>query len=330
MKQLGLLFCGLLLLLGITSCGPIIQIIDVDVKIPATVPVDFTGKQIAIFNTLFTDSCRVGEVPLFINDSILINKFAEGFKDRLALDLSVDSETILVYNHFFEKEAMDTIINKEYLYQLAEQTGADAIVLIDSLFIGNIEESTYRYSSFNGEYSFLFLPYLVVMRIFDIEEDMFVASLPVADTIFWEVLSLRSGLQSVMYQKVVNSLPSATQHIGSTIAQLLQPQWETQERVLFFYFSTSWYDALEHAFMFEWDDARDIWVSITKKSKNPKRLAYAAYNLAVAAEVTGKIELAKQWLDLSTKYMKIPEITHYRNMLDDRGRQQRAMLMRVE
>jgi hypothetical protein len=91
-----------------------------------------------------------------------------------------------------------------------------------------------------------------------------------------------------------------------------------------------WYKALEHAIMFEWEEARDIWLALTKSRKNQKMISFAAYNLAVASEMLGQIELAGEWLDLSKQYLHIPEITHYRQMLDERKQQQQSILLQLE
>ena len=125
-------------------------------------------------------------------------------------------------------------------------------------------------------------------------------------------------------------MPETAEYLGSLAAKFTQPQWETQERVLFFFSSAPWYKALEHAFMFEWEEAQNIWLMLTKENKNHKKVAYAAYNLAVASEMMGRFDLAKEWLDMSGKYLKIPEVKYYMQILDERKQQQRFILLQVE
>ena len=81
--------------------------------------------------------------------------------------------------------------------------------------------------------------------------------------------------------------------------------------------------------MFEWEEARNIWLAQTNQTRNFKKIAFAAYNLAVASEMTGHIDLAKEWLDLSLKYLNIPEIRQYQQMLDERKQHQRVMQLQL-
>ena len=50
MSRIGIYLFGMALFYGIGACGPAIQLVAVEVKLPAIYPVDFVGKEIAIFN----------------------------------------------------------------------------------------------------------------------------------------------------------------------------------------------------------------------------------------------------------------------------------------
>ena len=320
-------------LLGITfvvfqvSCGPTIQLIDVEVKLPATHPVHFENKEIAIFNALYD---TVGQLGLVWNDSLLINKVAEGFRNQLAADLSIDPDSISVYNHFCGQNARGTIEDKEYLYSLSEQTGAYTLVLIDSLRRGDFERIQTKTSA-TSEYIPIFVSaeWEMVFRIFDVQSDQFIARFATKDTLVWNIIA-KDRDRELIKTKLLLSIPETAQSLGEAMARITQPQWETQERVLFFFPSSSWFKAMDHAFMFEWEDAQTIWLEITKTKKNYKKIAYSAFNLAVASEMNGRIDLAKEWLDLASKYIKIPEIKYYQQMLDERKQQQRILIMQVE
>ena len=49
-----------LLMGGMVACGPVIQIVNVDVKLPAVHPIHFGVENIAVFNALYdtTEFCR--------------------------------------------------------------------------------------------------------------------------------------------------------------------------------------------------------------------------------------------------------------------------------
>ena len=306
----------------ITSCGAMIQIIDVDVKLPAEHPVSFDADNITLFNTLYDTSEQ--DFPVW-NDSLLINKVAEGFRSQLANDLSIDPDSISIFNHYCGDTSRGTLDDKEYIYSLSEQTGARTLVLIDSLKIGEFAHKQ-TMSAAGSEYRPVYIDavWQMVFRIFDMESDAFTARFAFKDTLYWNIIS-RNIDNLAVERRIVNSLPETATYLGGLAAKITQPQWETQERVLFFYSGVKWFKAMEHAFSFEWESARDLWLSITQETKNPKKLAFAAFNLAVASEMMGHVDLAKEWLELARKYLNIPEVIHYQQMLDERKQQQNTL-----
>lgn len=326
MKKFGLLVFALGA--GLTACGPMIQLIDVEVKLPASHPVSFNNREIAIFNALYDHTATPQESEW--NDSLLINKVAEGFRDQLAADLLIDSDSISVFNHFCGQTARGDLDDKEYIYSLSELTGAQTLVLIDSLWRGDFEYVPTK-SAAVPAYSPLYVSatWQMVFRIFDMKDDQFIARLVIKDTLHWVVIA-QNGDSSLIETKLLLSMPETAHHLGAAVAQITLPQWETQERALFFFSGASWEKALEHAFMFEWEEAQRIWLSLTKDTKNYKKIAYAAYNLAVASEMMGQFDLAREWLHLAGQYITIPEITLYLQMLDERKQQRQVLLMQVD
>ncbi|MCL2727874.1 MAG: DUF6340 family protein [Bacteroidales bacterium] len=317
-----------LLGVGMTACGAMIQIIDVDVKLPAEHLISFEDRtDIAIFNALY-DTEEFEEAVW--NDSLLVNKVAEGFRNQLATELSLDSESISVFNHFCGQSARGTLDDKEYIYSLSEQTGAQLLVLIDSVKLSDFQHIRQKMPA-TSEYKpyYISAVWQMVFRFFDVEKDRFVARFVFNDTLFWNVVA-RDRDSILINRKLELSIPETAEYLGSLVARKTRPQWETQERALFFFPNKTWYKALDHAFMFEWEEAQNVWLSLTKKGKNPKKIAYAAYDLAVALEMMGRIDLAKEWLELASKYQNIREVKHYLQMLEERRQQQGAILLQLE
>ena len=319
---------ALSLISAVAACGPVIQIIDVEVKLPAERLITFEDKEhIALFNALYSYE-DYENAPW--NDSLLINKVAEGFRNQLAVELSIDPESIPVFNHFCGETALGaTLDDKEYIYSLSQESGARLLVLIDSVKLSDFQQvlpksivtSEYKTFYINAEWQMIF-------RFFDMEKDQFTARLLFRDTLEWNVIAKeRDSL--LIIKKLSISIPETAQYLGSLVARKIRPQWETQERALFSFSGRSWYKALDQAFMFEWEEAQNTWLSITKKNKNYRKVAFAAYNLAVASEMMGQIELAKEWLELANKYVNIPEIKHYTQMLNER-KQQQVILLQVD
>ena len=317
-----------LFLAGTVACGPVIQLIDVDVKLPAEYPLLFDSGNIGVYNALYDTTDGVG---VRWNDSLLINKVAEGFRDRLAAGFALDPEDIPIYNHFCGQTAGGTLDDKAYVYSLSDQTGARSLVLIDSLWHGDFEHfsSVATLTADNYKLIYISMPWQMVFRFFDMDLDRFTARFALSDTLIWNVYAKEKDTLLIA-NKVRSSLPEAASYMGAAVARLTQAQWETQERVLFSFTGGKWYKALDHAYMFEWEEAQAIWLALTKETKNRRKIAYAAYNMAVASEMMGRIDLAKEWLELSAKYMDIPEIGLYLQLLEERKQQQNAIVWQME
>ena len=309
--------------MSLSGCGAMIQIIDVDVKLPAEQPYRFNNREIAIFNAIYDST---GLERSMWNDSLLINKVAEGFRNQLSTDLFLDIDSIPVYNHFFCDATYDVLEDKEYIYALSEQIGARTLVFIDSLRPTDFELIRYRIGLPDRLVPILATTeWQMVFRFFDIDSDRFITRIAIKDTLFWNIIT-KDQDSLLVVNKLISSLPETALYLGSAAAKKMLPQWETQERVLFLYPGFLWNKAMEHAFMFEWEEALKIWLSISRSTKNPRKIAFAAYNLAVASEMMGYIDLAKEWLDLSRKYQNITEINHYARLLEERDQQRRKML----
>ena len=317
-----------LFLAGTVACGPVIQLMDVDVKLPAEHSLPFDSGNIGIFNALYDTAGVAGRGW---NDSLLINKVAEGFRDRLAEELSLDREDIPIYNHFCGQTAGGTLDDKAYIYSLSDQTGARSLVLIDSLRHGDFERVTTGATLTTDGYKLVYISnaWQMVFRFFDMDQDRFTARFAFSDTLVWNVYA-RDRDSLLIDTKVRSSLSEAASFMGAAVAKLTRAQWETQERVLFSFKGGKWYKALDHAYVFEWEEAQALWLALTKEAKNGRKVAYAAYNLAVASEMLGRMDLAKEWLELSAKYMDIPEIKRYAQMLEERIQQQRVMVLQKE
>jgi len=317
----------LLLLGGMAACGPVIHLIDVDVKLPAQHSVHFESGNIAVFNALYDTTGLMGTVW---NDSLLINKVAQGFRDRLAAELSLYPEEIPIYNHFCGQTPGGTLEDKEYIYSLSDQTGARFLILIDSLRHGDFEYVNTMLAPAGDGYRSIYVskPWQMVFRFFDMDADKFTAHFSFNDTLFWNILA-RERDSTLVHRRINASLHETAEYLGSAMAKMTQPQWETQGRALFSFSGSQWYKALDHAYMFEWEEAQTVWLALTQEIKNYRKIAYAAYNLAVASEMMGQIDLAKEWLELSRSYVDIPEIRHYLQMLDERKQQQRGILLQL-
>ena len=327
-----ILLTGLLL----TACGPGIALMKVDVKQPAALPINFENREIAIFNTLYGGELSPEEDMQFLQDSLMMNITSKGFREKLEISLGLPEESIAIYNQFCEDGApRGSLADTVHLRHLALETGANTLVLIDSLWFGKIQavegflREGYYYS---GDYvqSYAYFLCGVTIRIFDANRDRFVAYLPMRDTVYCEFL-YKLGIAdpiAPLQRESAKYYSMAAEGLGEYVAAATQVQWQTQERVLFDYTSSNeWFRALSAAYTFDWEEARQIWMGMATKKAGKKMSAYAAFNIAVCCEMLGQYDLAKEWLDASQKRWHIPEIRRYREIMEASRQSQRHILL---
>ena len=117
-------------------------------------------------------------------------------------------------------------------------------------------------------------------------------------------------------------MQKAARFFGNETAQSFVDQWETQDRILFVYNKRDWNRAYDHALVFEWEKAMDIWLTLLDAT-NVKEVACAAFNVAVACEMQGLFDLARKWLDFSQKTLDMPETKYYADLLQERNKQKK-------
>ncbi|MEJ1729737.1 DUF6340 family protein [Escherichia coli] len=294
---------GLLALLLITgACGPMINIMEVDVRLPATRPLNILGRNMAVFTPQY-DSVSM-------TDSVLLNRFAQAFADGIASQALLPKGSVPLFSHYCGSEPLGTLDQPDYVHRLALETGTDLLFMVDSVTIGG----------FQAKDLYLIVPLLSVVRVYDTEQVRFIQYIPIRDTVAWEFWIQNDQETIPIPKNAFVDLQKAAVYLGERTARSFVDQWETQDRVVFVYDKRVWNKAYDHALAFEWDKAMDIWLELLE-GPNVKEIACAAFNLALACEMQGNFELAGKWLELSQKTFDMPETRYYMELLQERNKQ---------
>ena len=80
-----------------------------------------------------------------------------------------------------------------------------------------------------------------------------------------------------------------------------------------------WEEAYELAADFRWTEAIDKWMEVVE-SRNPKKSAFAAYNIAIGCEMVERFDLALKWLDYSLEIYPIKEVKLFREYIKEKTR----------
>jgi predicted heme/steroid binding protein len=295
------------------GCGPIPQLLYVERSVPAENPVDFGGKSVALFVSVDTTDYDRSEFISF-NDSLHMVSMATGIASELERKFSLEEGAILVFNHY--PMAKEREYDMGYIHNLSFASNSDLVFVLDSLAITLpklvTDESAYE-SGYANRYAVANV--ISSLKLYDGYTADMLQNISRNDTIFWELLTRSDVREESIINRVNASLDSVTESLGADIAGTMFPSWREQERILYLFSGDKWWRAYDSATAFKWDDAMDVWLSITENEDDVVKTAAAAFNLSVASELTGRTSLALEWIDVSIENHVLKGAIEYKKYL---------------
>jgi len=275
----------LAILILATSCSPLLYEMAVDIREPAAFPVNLEEKSVAIYIA----SSEQGSY----SDSLLKVNFASGIASGLESKLGLSEEAVYIYNHY---PSEDSVVTMEYIQSLSRQADSDIVILIDRVSVSDFSRVENLAMGSNRDIQYMYASFSSKISIYDGVTATIVAKVDQKDTVYWELLTksdlnITSSKEGV--EKVINMVAP---RVGRDIAARFFPSWVTEHRHLFVFSGDPlWERAYSNALAFDWDKAIGAWLRETDNT-NKYRAACAAINIAVGCEMTGRPELALEWL----------------------------------
>lgn len=292
----------------LTGCGPTVRFFNIDEKIPAQYPVNFDNKSITVFISL--SKRELSEKQMFLNDSLQMLNLGTAIASSLEKQLYLDEGGVFVFNHYPDT---DFKYDSGYLMSLANKSNSDIIITIDTLEVlrTTILNNVTAGNASKYRASYLLAPIRTVVNVYDGITTERIQRIDLRDTVYWEILSRNDVKDAAVKYKAAESMKNVSSTLGEDIAAKMFPEWVTIQRSLFTLPGPGWSKAYKLSTEFKWKEAMDIWLEEIKV-KDPVVSSVAAYNIAVACELTDRIELAVKWVDVSIKYYKLPGIQSYK------------------
>ena len=100
---------------------------------------------------------------------------------------------------------------------------------------------------------------------------------------------------------------------GVRVAMLFVPSWKWTDRLMYFSGNDTMKKATELALNNKWEEAAVIWTKMAK-SNNKNIVAKATYNMALACEMLGHLNLALEWA--SNSYHVYKNENHQQKCMD--------------
>lgn len=290
------------------GCAPQINYLNVDVRKDAALNIPVGNRSAALFSVASNarhDSTRVANVAI-------------GFAEQLETDTNMDAGMLPVYSvkadsYWTSDTSGNIVADREYVNTLSADVQAELLFFINKIkFMQYSAQKVQGYTGYEG-YNVI-LPYMVGLDVFDGLTGKQLISQMQSDSLFLFVDS--SVSENNVGGVIAKRLPNISRRIGAELAKLLSPQWITQQRILITYAENSdWEEAYAFAEEFQWKEAIDKWMKFAD-SKDAKKAAFAAYNIAVGCEMLERFDLAVKWLDYSINLFPMKESEIYRKQLE--------------
>lgn len=181
--------------------------------------------------------------------------------------------------------------------KICKETGADAVVALEAFHsFDSLDYYTSGFEVVGVRATSLF----TLWRTYSPERQIPIDKLFDQDTVWFDGVgySASSARENLPSRK--EALQEASYQAGEKYAQQISPHWKTIERLYFEYYNKPMSKATEFAEDSQWKKAASIWRKIASEGSRTKH-AIAAFNMAVASEMSGKLDLAGYWINEAIK-----------------------------
>jgi hypothetical protein len=217
------------------------------------------------------------------SDSVAKIACIDSLVNKLTIQNRFDSIKIIPVGFFAEKRVKEIRPNKDEWYQnLAKRTGSDGLILLDmfSCFYSRSSENSVANVVTSNIWSF-----------YDNNKQKITNRYVQIDTLYWDGTDETGKVNKTLIPKKEAAIPIAAGVIGTNYAKHIQPSWTLVYRDIMTCDQEEFKKAATLATKNDWEAATAIWQNYAE-SKNRKNKIIALYNLALASEINGDVDLA--------------------------------------
>lgn len=317
-----------LLLLGIFSCSSY-ERLTIQVLVPSEKSLSSGIGKYRYLNRIPSlyeenDTIRTGSIDLpssYLNYlSWKIVNFSLDVIDLSPLKDSVKIDTN-IYEEFYKVgrgESLDSV----FISELCLQDSLKGIVSLEELRIWDTVFFLPQFSYLEGDTIFnafycvnMFLPE-IKWRIYS-ETGQVNDEYLMKDTLIWYSMG---GTEDIAWhflpetEAILNELASA---VGGSFSEKIVPVWTDVNRLYYHRGSSKMIMAARLVHENSWDEAARIWQKMAE-TENPRIASKAAFNMALACELSDRLELALTWINKAWTIKSNDLAVAYSRILRDR------------
>ncbi len=220
-------------------------------------------------------------------DSVTITTCLDSLSAKLLEQPRFDSVLILPFRTFPVARVREIRPAKaEWYKNLAAQTGADGLIMLDMFSC---------FYSLNQEDRIANVVTSNIWSVYDARREKIIDRFTQIDTLFWDQLDEGGRYRKYKIPDKKSAVSMAAGVIGKNYAKRFLPNWTMVYRDIMTCDQADLKKAGNLALKNKWDEAAGIWTNYAKSSNKRNRLV-SSYNLALASEMSGNIDQAREWI----------------------------------
>ena len=277
---------------GLVSCGSI-QTYSYDELRPAKVSFPAAIRKVAVINNAVPASpLKRGVVTGALDGDAQLT--AESLAEALADSKYFDQVMICDSAFRSDTDAEIRVLPPEEVDRLAADLQSDMILSLDKVEITN-EKKPLLYQNMPLSVELLQTKVTPTLHVYLPGRDTPLFKIAQTDSLNWDLSP---------YLSDVKIAEEAAYTAALSLYRILVPYWEPANRLYFDGGGVDMRDGAVYAREGDWMQAKQLWMSAYQGTRSKTKQAKAAFNLALACEMSGTIEEATEWLE---KAMQLAE-----------------------
>ncbi len=279
--------------------------VEIEVIKPAKITIPSNIRKVLIINNSlsfpadsFKNKIQKGLFKLDTSTTQLVASYVNDI-----INESPRFDTSILINDIYFRKPKDLLqpIEWQNVNKLCTQYNSDALISLEAF---GIFDSILRINYYDGytltSYKTLALIANSMWRVYLMDEHKVLEKRIYRDTLYFdEINSKKEYFNAIEQSKAIKFFSNEIAlNISTKVADRMAPYWLAVQRSFFINGSSEMQQAAKYAYADNWHGATLIWKEMTT-NENKRLSAAACYNMALACEVEGKLDIAKKWLEES-------------------------------
>jgi len=318
MKSNKIFFILIILAFLLQNCAPQIKILTIETIRPSSInfPKDFNKIAFINFENDINDDGKIDSVLY----QLITTEMALGFRDAIYSAANIDTSDFLYVKGYPDKNSfyITQAVNWRYLNKISESSNADLFIALDSLIL-SMESDEFRIGYYDNHeyYAYRDIAIKAYWKIFDLAQKKQIDYYQYADTLSWDATSYNLENVKKELQSIERSIRQTSYFTAYDYGTRIFPSWQKETRQYFVTGNSDFEKAAEFVEQNKWLKAAELWDKYLKDTDR-EIASRAAYNMAVASEMLGELDLALKYAARSYKIKSKSRTKYYIQIIQKR------------